>query len=216
MYPVPQQYYQQPVFPIETRICQRGRGDHVEGEFYCGRTLPINYFSKGRGQCKDCSSNKTKAYNAKKALLVSTSGTTDLHLTNENLRLTNELGLKDQEINRIISELTQEKANVKKYTDGYWEYVNKNESDYKNEINLLNEKIRSLEKINRDLSDKSSILDRKNINLEDELEDISSKLKSKELELEASLNREKELNSDIDAYNGEIGALRKKAINYDK
>lgn len=56
-----QQQYQQ--IPIEHKTCQRARGSSTENEVYCGRSLPISHFAKGRSQCKECNTKVTKNYN---------------------------------------------------------------------------------------------------------------------------------------------------------
>lgn len=55
------QQYQQ----VEYKTCQRARGSSTENEIYCGRSLPISQFTKGRSQCKECNSKVTKSYNFK-------------------------------------------------------------------------------------------------------------------------------------------------------
>lgn len=127
---------------VETKICQRARGPHTENEFYCGRTLPMNFFSRGRAQCKDCNAQKTRYYNEIKA--TSSLDETD-RLRKENLELR-------ANIEKLQNENLKLKEDNTKYYNKALELHDENSKlqdenmRIVNEITTLEDEIRILER----------------------------------------------------------------------
>lgn len=136
--------------PVEMKTCQRARGPHTEGEFYCGRTLPINYFSKGRAQCKECSSKKTKVYNETKIATV-----IQQHSINP---INHEM---EESLSKLSSELEQIKIEYQKYYDAALQYHNEN-LRLKQELDTLtlsnNDLIRKDKLLHSEIEDKTRII----------------------------------------------------------
>ncbi len=177
--------YQQ---PVEMKTCQRARGPHTEGEIYCGRTLPINYFSKGRSQCKECSAKKTKAYNETK-IATSSPAVVINHEMEESLK-------------KLSLELEQMKIEHKKYYDASLQYHNEN-------LRLsrqLQEKQEEFDTVTLSNSD----LVKRNQTLQSELEDKTRTIKIN-TDTISSLQKEiRELRSENVSLNDEIRILERK------
>ena len=177
--------YQQ---PVEMKTCQRARGPHTEGEIYCGRTLPINYFSKGRSQCKECSAKKTKAYNETK-IATSSPAVVINHEMEESLK-------------KLSLELEQMKIEHKKYYDASLQYHNEN-------LRLsrqLQEKQKEFDTVTLSNSD----LVKRNQTLQSELEDKTRTIKIN-TDTISSLQKEiRELRSENVSLNDEIRILERK------
>ena len=170
--------YQQ---PVEMKTCQRARGPHTEGEIYCGRTLPINYFSKGRSQCKECSAKKTKAYNETK-IATSSPAVVINHEMEESLK-------------KLSLELEQMKIEHKKYYDAALQYHNENLR--------LKQEFDTVTLSNSDLV-------KRNQTLQSELEDKTRTIKIN-TDTISSLQKEiRELRSENVSLNDEIRVLGRK------
>ena len=177
--------YQQ---PVEMKTCQRARGPHTEGEIYCGRTLPINYFSKGRSQCKECSAKKTKAYNETK-IATSSPAVVINHEMEESLK-------------KLSLELEQMKIEHKKYYDASLQYHNENLRLSKQ----LQEKQEEFDTVTLSNSD----LVKRNQTLQSELEDKTRTIKIN-TDTISSLQKEiRELRSENVSLNDEIRVLGRK------
>ncbi len=177
--------YQQ---PVEMKTCQRARGPHTEGEIYCGRTLPINYFSKGRSQCKKCSAKKTKAYNETK-IATSSPAVVINHEMEESLK-------------KLSLELEQMKIEHKKYYDASLQYHNENLRLSKQ----LQEKQEEFDTVTLSNSD----LVKRNQTLQSELEDKTRTIKIN-TDTISSLQKEiRELRSENVSLNDEIRVLGRK------
>ena len=177
--------YQQ---PVEMKTCQRARGPHTEGEIYCGRTLPINYFSKGRSQCKECSAKKTKAYNETK-IATSSPAVVINHEMEESLK-------------KLSLELEQMKIEHKKYYDASLQYHNENLRLSKQ----LQEKQEEFDTVTLSNSD----LVKRNQTLQSELEDKTRTIKIN-TDTISSLQKEiRELRSENVSLNDEIRILERK------
>ena len=201
--------YQQ---PVETKVCQRARGPHTEGEIYCGRTLPLNYFSKGRAQCKECSSKKTKVYNETKiATLVQKHSE---QVSNPEL---------EDSLRKVTLELEEMKVEYKKYYDGALQYHNENLRLVK-ELEALKEQLQMITRTNNDLIGKSNLLvqqiQKQQIDIEERDRTVSN-LRKENVELRKVMderlvesNRKDKviasLNDDIKALNDEIRVLERK------
>lgn len=177
--------YQQ---PVEMKTCQRARGPHTEGEIYCGRTLPINYFSKGRSQCKECSAKKTKAYNETK-IATSSPAVVINHEMEESLK-------------KLSLELEQMKIEHKKYYDASLQYHNENLRLSKQ----LQEKQEEFDTVTLSNSD----LVKRNQTLQSELEDKTRTIKTN-ADTISSLQKEiRELKLENVSLNDEIRVLERK------
>ena len=177
--------YQQ---PVEMKTCQRARGPHTEGEIYCGRTLPINHFSKGRSQCKECSAKKTKAYNETK-IATSSPAVVINHEMEESLK-------------KLSLELEQMKIEHKKYYDASLQYHNENLRLSKQ----LQEKQEEFDIVTLSNSD----LVKRNQTLQSELEDKTRTIKIN-TDTISSLQKEiRELRSENVSLNDEIRVLGRK------
>ena len=117
----------QPLQLIQTKTCQRARGPHTEGEFYCGKILPLSSFSKGRAQCKECSSKKTKTYNEIKIAAIIQQQSLQSNNTQQSSHpvaiVNHEM---EESLSKLSSELEQMKIEHKKYYDASLQYHNEN------------------------------------------------------------------------------------------
>ena len=166
---------------VEMKTCQRARGPHTEGEIYCGRTLPINHFSKGRSQCKECSAKKTKAYNETK-IATSSPAVVINHEMEESLK-------------KLSLELEQMKIEHKKYYDAALQYHNENLR--------LKQEFDTVTLSNSDLV-------KRNQTLQSELEDKTRTIKIN-TDTISSLQKEiRELRSENVSLNDEIRVLGRK------
>lgn len=166
--------------PVEMKTCQRARGPHTEGEIYCGKTLPINYFSKGRSQCKECSAKKTKAYNETKV---------QQHSSNP---INHEM---QESLNKLSLELEQMKIEYKKYYDAALEYHNENLR--------LKQEFDSLTLSNGDLVKRNKLL-------QSELEEKTRTIKTNTDTISSLQREIKELRSENVSLNDEIRILERK------
>ena len=177
--------YQQ---PVEMKTCQRARGPHTEGEIYCGRTLPINYFSKGRSQCKECSAKKTKAYNETK-IATSSPAVVINHEMEESLK-------------KLSLELEQMKIEHKKYYDASLQYHNEN-LRLSRQLQEKQEEFDTVTLSNNDLIKRNKLL-------QSELEDKTRTIKIN-TDTISSLQKEiRELRSENVSLNDEIRILERK------
>lgn len=143
----------QPLQLIETKTCKRARGPHTEGEFYCGRILPITSFSKGRAQCKECSSKKTKVYNETKiAAIIQQQSNNSTATTNPEM---------EESLSKLSTELEQMKIEYQKYYDAALQYHNEN-LRLKQELDTLtlsnNDLIRKDKLLHSEIEDKTRII----------------------------------------------------------
>lgn len=199
------QYGYQPNFQIQTKICQRARGPHTEDEIYCGRTLTMDHFSKGRAQCKECSVKKTQVYNQSKIIVNQPNELLNSHiqeLERSIISLKLELSTISENLKIKTSELNESQLQYKKYYDGALEYYN--------ETIKLKENLEIISLSNNELLRKDKLL-------QSELEDKTKTIKSNS-EMILSLQKEnsdlkldnKTLNNDIKALNDEIRVLERK------
>lgn len=186
---------------IETKICQRARGPHTEGEFYCGKILPLSSFSKGRAQCKECSAKKTKIYNEIKiaAIVQQQSLQSNINQQQSNNPINQEM---KESLDKLSIELEQMKIEYKKYYDAALEYYNHNLSLNK-ELEEKQEKLNILTLSNNDLIKRNKIL-------QSELDDKIRIIKTN-TDTISSLQKEiKELKSENVSLNDEIRVLERK------
>lgn len=191
--------------PIEMKICQRARGPHTEGEIYCGRSLPLNYFSKGRAQCKECSAKKTQLYNENKiTTMIHQQSNLSLNPLNKEMedelkRVKTELSTLLETLKLTTSELEQMKIEHKKYYDGALEYYNETLA-LKKEIETLTSSnsvmIKKIDTIRLEFEEKT----RNNLNTISSLQKENTALKSENLTL----------SNDIKSLNDEIRVLERK------
>lgn len=193
----PGHYLNQSNFPIETKICQRGRGPHLENEIYCGRTLTMDHFSKGRAQCKECSVKKTQVYNANKVLHQNiTQVNTNKEMEETLKKTTNELSLISNSLRGREVELEQMRNEYKKYYDSSLEYYNLTEKmkEENNKLSLLNDELTRNNKITKLelektknlllLSDnKITNLEEKNRECEEQISELNKEIKQMEDEI---------------------------------
>lgn len=153
----------QPLQLIETKTCKRARGPHTEGEFYCGRILPITSFSKGRAQCKECSSKKTKVYNETKIAAIIQQQSLHPNIiqqqSNNSTATTNpEM---EESLSKLSTELEQMKIEYQKYYDAALQYHNEN-LRLKQELDTLtlsnNDLIRKDKLLHSEIEDKTRII----------------------------------------------------------
>lgn len=179
-YPLYQgQYQYPPIQQVQTKICQRARGPHTEDEIYCGRELPINNFSKGRSQCKDCTNEKMKRYNEKKKE-ISTSHIISNHIPSNTIPSNFSLQLEELEkekgINRSLredleqktKELEEERRNnaiLREESERKIKELNKllidQEDEYLKKIEDLNKEKKLTENHIKALNDEIRVLERK-------------------------------------------------------
>ena len=199
------QYGYQPNFQIQTKICQRARGPHTEGEIYCGRTLTMDHFSKGRAQCKECSVKKTQVYNQSKVISQQPSEALYNHiqeLEKSIISLKHELYTISESLKIKTLELNESQIQYKKYYDGALEYYNetiKLKEDFEIITLSNNELLRKDKLIQSELENKTGII-------KSSSETISS-LQKENRELK-SVNIT--LNNDIKTLNDEIRVLERK------
>lgn len=191
------QYGYQPNFQIQTKICQRARGPHTEGEIYCGKTLTMDHFSKGRAQCKECSVKKTQVYNQSKIQNgLSTTGSNEI-LNNHiqeldglivslNRKLdekTIELSTLSENLKVKTSELNESQLQYKKYYDGALEYYNetiKLKENLEDKIRIIksnSEMILSLQKENRELNKLLEEKSKENIALSNDIKALDDEIR---------------------------------------
>ena len=176
--------YQQ---PVEMKTCQRARGPHTEGEIYCGRTLPINYFSKGRSQCKECSAKKTKAYNETKVHQQASNP------INQEMK---------ESLDRLSLELEQMKLECKKYYDGALQLHNENLRLSK-QLQEKQEEFDTITLSNNDLIKRNKLL-------QSELEDKTRTIKTNADTISFLQKEIRELKLENVSLNDEIRVLERK------
>ena len=171
--------------PLGIKICKRSKGLVETPDFYCGRSLPLNWFS-GRSRCKECSSNRTKHYNEAKIATIVTQASNPAIVVNHEM---------EESLSKVSLELEQMKIEYKKYYDGALEYHNENLK--------LKQELERLTLSNNDLVRKDKLL-------QSEIEDKTRTLKSNSDIIDSLQKENKELKSDIVTLNDEIRVLERK------
>lgn len=178
------QQYQQ----VEYKTCQRARGSSTENEIYCGRSLPISQFTKGRSQCKECNSKVTKSYNLKNLSNFTEQITTMSQQLSQYQMAYQTLYQQYQQLEKTKN--TSESSNE---LDKMCEDLKRENTEFIERMNVLQEKVDKTEKYNKQYS---------------ELLNSHETLKQDKLQLESQLSQLSQLSQFEDMKHAEeIGRL---------